>query len=36
MPKNFRAVPIKEAQILQEGESKLFCPRCGMTLTYVL
>ncbi|NPA28351.1 MAG: hypothetical protein GXN91_04855 [Epsilonproteobacteria bacterium] len=32
MPKDFRMVPIKEAQILQEGENKLFCPRCGMTL----
>ncbi|NPA50963.1 MAG: hypothetical protein GXO02_04975 [Epsilonproteobacteria bacterium] len=32
MPKDFRAVPIDKAQILQEGESKLFCPKCGMTL----
>jgi len=32
MPKNFRAVPISQAQILQKGDSKLFCPKCGMTL----
>ena len=29
---NFRAVPFKEAQILQDGNAKMFCPKCGMTL----
>jgi len=29
---NFRAVPLKEAQILQKGPAKLFCPKCGMSL----
>jgi len=32
MPKNFRAVPMQEAKILQDGEEKMFCPKCGMTL----
>ncbi len=32
MPKNFRAVPISKAHILQKGESKLYCSKCGMTL----
>ncbi len=29
---NFRAVPFKKAQILQDGKAKMFCPKCGMTL----
>lgn len=29
---DFRAVPMNEATILQEGKSKMFCPVCGMTL----
>ena len=32
MPKNYRMVPMNQAQILQEGEAKMFCPKCGMTL----
>ena len=32
MPKNFRMVPLSKAQILQKGDSKLYCPKCGMTL----
>ncbi len=32
MPKNYRAVPMDKAQILQSGPSKMFCPKCGMTL----
>lgn len=32
MHKNFRAVPLDKAQILQKGKSKMFCPKCGMTL----
>jgi len=32
MPKNFRAVPMQKAEILQEGPQKMFCPKCGMTL----
>ncbi len=32
MPKNFRMVPITKAQILQKGEAKDYCPKCGMTL----
>ena len=32
MPKNFRAVPMDKAQILQDGKAKIFCPKCGMTL----
>jgi len=30
--KNFRAVPMQKAQIVQEGKSKIYCPVCGMTL----
>lgn len=30
--KNFRAVPVEEAELLQEGEGKNFGPVCGMTL----
>ena len=30
--KNFRAVPMEKAQIVQEGKGKMFCPICGMTL----
>jgi len=29
---NFRAVPFEKAQILQSGDAKMFCPKCGMTL----
>jgi len=32
MPKNFRAVPLSKAIILQSGKAKMFCPKCGMTL----
>jgi nitrous oxide reductase accessory protein NosL len=32
MPKNYRAVPMDKAQILQDGKAKMFCPKCGMTL----
>jgi nitrous oxide reductase accessory protein NosL len=32
MPKNYRAVPLQKAQILQDGKAKMFCPKCGMTL----
>ena len=32
MPKNYRAVPFNKAEILQSGETKMFCPKCGMTL----
>jgi len=32
MPKNYRAVPFEKAEILQSGETKMFCPKCGMTL----
>ena len=32
MPKNYRMVPMNQAQILQDGEAKMFCPKCGMTL----
>ncbi len=32
MPKNYRAVPMDKAEILQDGKAKLFCPKCGMTL----
>lgn len=30
--KNFRAVSMKKAEILQNGKGKMFCPVCGMTL----
>jgi len=30
--KNFRAVPLSDAQILQTGKNKYYCPICGMTL----
>jgi len=29
---NFRAVPKEQAELLQEGKNKMFCPICGMTL----
>jgi nitrous oxide reductase accessory protein NosL len=32
MPTNYRAVPFAKAQILQQGEGKMFCVKCGMTL----
>jgi hypothetical protein len=32
MPSSFQAVSAEKAVILQEGESKMFCPKCGMTL----
>jgi len=33
MPTRFQAVSPDKAVILQEGEAKLFCPKCGMTLS---
>jgi len=32
MPMDYRAVPFSKAQILQDGETKMFCNKCGMTL----
>jgi len=32
MPTRFQAVSADKAVILQEGESKMYCPKCGMTL----
>ena len=32
MPTNFRMVPFAKAQIFQKGKTKMFCPKCGMTL----
>ncbi len=32
MPKMFQMVPAGQATILQEGNAKMFCPECGMTL----
>jgi len=32
MPKNYRAVPFAKATILQSGDDKIYCNRCGMTL----
>ena len=32
MPTPFQAVSMDKAEILQEGDTKMFCPRCGMTL----
>ena len=32
MPTSFQAVSPDKATILQEGEGKLYCPKCGMTL----
>ena len=32
MPTRFQAVSPDKAVILQEGESKMFCPKCAMTL----
>jgi len=32
MPTRFQAVSMDKAVILQEGENKMFCPKCGMTL----
>jgi len=32
MPTRFQAVSHDKAMILQEGEAKMFCPKCGMTL----
>lgn len=32
MPTRFQAVSPEKAIILQEGEAKMFCPKCGMTL----
>ncbi len=29
---NYRAVPANQAEMLQEGKSKMYCPVCGMTL----
>jgi len=32
MPKMFQSVPMAKATILQDGKSKMFCPKCGMSL----
>ena len=32
MPKMFQSVPMAKAAILQDGKSKMFCPKCGMSL----
>ncbi|MBT8348287.1 MAG: hypothetical protein HKP62_02425 [Sulfurovum sp.] len=32
MPTRFQAVSADKAVILQEGENKMYCPKCGMTL----
>ena len=32
MPTRFQAVTPDKAMILQEGENKMYCPKCGMTL----
>jgi len=32
MPTRFQAVSPNKAVILQEGEAKMYCPKCGMTL----
>jgi len=32
MPTRFQAVSMDKAEILQEGDTKMFCPKCGMTL----
>jgi len=32
MPTRFQAVSMDKAEILQEGENKMYCPKCGMTL----
>ena len=32
MPTRFQAVTPNKAVILQEGENKMYCPKCGMTL----
>lgn len=32
MPTRFQSVPMEQAQLLQEGKSKMFCGVCGMTL----
>ena len=32
MPKRFQSVKMSDAQLLQEGKMKFFCPSCGMNL----
>jgi nitrous oxide reductase accessory protein NosL len=32
MPTRFQSVAIDQAQLLQEGEDKISCPKCGMNL----
>ena len=32
MPTRFQSVKMSEAQLLQEGQQKMFCPSCGMNL----
>lgn len=32
MEKNFRSVPMQDGQMLQTGEDKYSCPKCGMKL----
>jgi len=33
MMKMFQSVPMNQATIVQTGDAKLFCPKCGMTLS---
>jgi hypothetical protein len=28
----FQSVPMQKATILQDGETKIYCPTCGLTL----
>ena len=32
MPTRFQAVPMAQAQLVQEGKNRLYCTKCGMTL----
>ena len=32
MMKMYQSVPVEKATILQKGDAKMFCPKCGMTL----
>jgi len=32
MPGNYRMVPFAKAEILQKGDAKIYCVKCGMTL----
>lgn len=33
MPTDYRTVPFSKATIVQTSDTKLYCPKCGMTLT---